>query len=75
MITDQAATVRAWIDQSSPPFYLLKAEVVQAEQVKATASGKAGLPMNRIMRIAVPTENSVCHRLLAAENKLVLEVP
>ena len=39
MITDQAATVRAWIDQSSPPFYLLKAEVVQAEQVKATACG------------------------------------
>ena len=39
VVTDKAATVRAWIDQSSPPLYLLKADVVQAEQVKATACG------------------------------------
>ena len=38
--TDKAATVRAWVDQSSPPLYLLKAEVAQAEQIKATACGK-----------------------------------
>jgi len=39
VITGRAATVRAWIDESSPPLYRLKAEVVQAEQVKATACG------------------------------------
>jgi len=37
---DKVATVRAWVDQSSPPLYLLKAEVAQAEQIKATACGK-----------------------------------
>ena len=40
VVTDKTATVRAWIDESSPPLYVLKAEVVQAEQVKATACGK-----------------------------------
>jgi uncharacterized protein (TIGR00369 family) len=34
------ATVRAWIDRSSPPLHVLKAEIVQGAQVKATACGK-----------------------------------
>jgi len=40
VITDKVARVRAWIDQSSPPLHLLKAELVQDNQVKATAAGK-----------------------------------
>jgi uncharacterized protein (TIGR00369 family) len=34
------ATVRAWIEESSPPLYILKAELAQEDQVKATADGK-----------------------------------
>lgn len=38
--TGKPATVRAWIERCSPPLYVLKAEVVQNGQTKATASGK-----------------------------------
>jgi acyl-coenzyme A thioesterase PaaI-like protein len=40
VVTNQVAIVRARIERSSPPLHLLKAEVVQGEQLKATASGK-----------------------------------
>jgi len=40
VVTGQAATVRAWITRSAPPLYVLKAEVLQAGRVKATATGK-----------------------------------
>ncbi len=40
VMINRAATVRAWIERSSPPLHVLKAEVVQGEQVKATATGK-----------------------------------
>lgn len=40
VIISQLATVRAWIERSSPPLHLLRAEVVQDEQLKATALGK-----------------------------------
>ena len=40
VIIDRLAAVRAWIERSSPPLHLLKAEVLQDEQLKATASGK-----------------------------------
>jgi hypothetical protein len=33
------ATVRAWIDETSPPLYHLNAELVQNGQVKATGRG------------------------------------
>lgn len=35
-----AATVRAWIERCSPPLHVLRAELVQDEQVKATGCGK-----------------------------------
>ena len=38
--TGKPATVRAHIERSSPPRHVLKAEVVQDDQVKATAEGK-----------------------------------
>ena len=38
--TDTTATVRAWIEGCSPPLHVLKAEVVQNGQIKATACGK-----------------------------------
>jgi len=40
VITNTPATVRAWVDRSTPPLHVLKAEVVQGEQVKATACGR-----------------------------------
>ena len=38
--TDATATVRAWIERCSPPLHVLKAEVVQNGQLKATGCGK-----------------------------------
>jgi uncharacterized protein (TIGR00369 family) len=38
--THKAATVRAWMDGGTPPLHVLKAEVVQDGQIKATACGK-----------------------------------
>jgi acyl-coenzyme A thioesterase PaaI-like protein len=38
--TGHKAIVRAWIDYSSPPLHVLKAELIQDEQVKANATGK-----------------------------------
>ena len=40
VVIGQIATVRAWVDRSSPPLHLLKAEILQNEQLKATALGK-----------------------------------
>ena len=40
VVTSHAATVRAWVERSSPPLHLLRAEVVQDQQLKATAHGK-----------------------------------
>ena len=40
VVTDTAATVRAWIDRSEPPLHVLKAQIVQDGQVKATSLGK-----------------------------------
>ena len=40
VVIGEPATVRAWIDRSRPRLHVLKAEVVQNEQVKATAVGK-----------------------------------
>ena len=34
------ATVRAWIHKSSPLLHILEAEIVQRDEVKATAVGK-----------------------------------
>ena len=38
--TGTAATVRAWIERRCRPLYVLKAELVQDGQIKATAGGK-----------------------------------
>ncbi len=38
--TDRLATLRAWIDRSCPPLFVLKAELRQDDQVMATAEGK-----------------------------------
>jgi acyl-coenzyme A thioesterase PaaI-like protein len=38
--TGQESHIRAWIEASSPPFHLLKAELIQDQQVKARATGK-----------------------------------
>ena len=38
--TDTAATVRAWVERCSRPLHVLKAELVQDGQLKATARGK-----------------------------------
>ena len=40
VVTDRPAIVRAWIDRSIPPFYVLQAELIQDEWVKAKATGK-----------------------------------
>ena len=40
VIVDRAANVRAWVERSSPPLHVLKAVVLQDEQLKATAVGK-----------------------------------
>jgi uncharacterized protein (TIGR00369 family) len=44
VVIGEPATVRAWIDRSRSRLHVLKAEVVQNQQVKATAVGKL---MNR----------------------------
>lgn len=38
--TGGAATVRAWIERCAPPLHVLRAELMQNGQVKATACGK-----------------------------------
>jgi len=38
--TGQGSLVRAWIEETSPPFHVLKAELIQEQQVKARATGK-----------------------------------
>jgi len=38
--TVKGALVRAWIEKFSSPFYQLKAELIQDQQVKAKATGK-----------------------------------
>ena len=38
--TGRTATVRAWIERCSPPLHVLSAQLVQDEQLKATACGK-----------------------------------
>lgn len=38
--TGRPATVRAWSEEASPPFHVLKAELIQDQQVKARATGK-----------------------------------
>ena len=40
VIISRLATVRAWVERSSPPLHLLRAELLQDEQLKATALGK-----------------------------------
>lgn len=40
VITNRTATVRAWIARPSPPNHVLKAQVIQGQQVKAWAIGK-----------------------------------
>ncbi len=40
LVVGVSAEVRAWVEQSTPPLHLLKAEIVQAAQVKSTARGK-----------------------------------
>jgi acyl-coenzyme A thioesterase PaaI-like protein len=37
---DHKATIRAWITRDESPLYILKAEVSQEGQIKATATGK-----------------------------------
>ena len=38
--TGRAATVRAWIERNASPLYVVKAELAQAGEVKATATAK-----------------------------------
>jgi len=40
VVTGRTATVHAWITRSASPLYLVKAEVLQDSQLKATATGK-----------------------------------
>ena len=40
VVTNTSATVRAAIEWSEPPLFVLKAEVLQNGQVKATSTGK-----------------------------------
>ena len=40
LVVGTSAVVRARVERSIPPLHLLKAEIVQAAQVKATACGK-----------------------------------
>ena len=40
VVVSQAATVRAWATRFAPPLYVVKGEVLQNGQVKATATGK-----------------------------------
>ena len=38
--TGASVNVRAWIERCTPPLHVLRAELVQDDQVKATAQGK-----------------------------------
>jgi acyl-coenzyme A thioesterase PaaI-like protein len=38
--TDCQANLRAWVDRSCPPLFVLKAELRQLDEIKATAEGK-----------------------------------
>ena len=40
VIAGQWATVRAWFSRITPPVYVLKAEIIQKDQLKTTAVGK-----------------------------------
>ncbi len=40
VVVNEPATVRAWVDRSSPPLYVLKSEIVQGGQLKAVGVGK-----------------------------------
>jgi acyl-coenzyme A thioesterase PaaI-like protein len=40
VVTQEPATVSARIERSSHPLYILEARIVQARQIKATATGK-----------------------------------
>jgi len=40
VVTGFTATVRAWIERSAPPRHVLRAEIVQDGQVKASAEGR-----------------------------------
>jgi len=40
VVTDQNATVRAWISYSTQPLYILQAEIVQNGRVKTIATGR-----------------------------------
>jgi uncharacterized protein (TIGR00369 family) len=40
VVIGEFATVRAWIDRSRSGLHVLKAEIVQNQQVRATATGK-----------------------------------
>ncbi len=40
VITNQRSQVRAWIERSISPYHVLRAELVQDEQIKARATGK-----------------------------------
>ena len=41
VIVNQEAVVRGWIERSSPPLRILRAEVLQGERCKVTAAGKS----------------------------------
>jgi len=40
VVADQAATVPAWITYGALPLYALKAQIVQNDQIKTTATGR-----------------------------------
>ena len=40
VVTDHVAVVHGWIERSAPPLYLTAAELLQDNQVKATATAK-----------------------------------
>ena len=40
VLTNHPAVVRGWIERSSPPLYLTRAELVQGGEVKVTATAK-----------------------------------
>ena len=44
VLAGKVATVRAWIERSSPRLYVLKGELLQEDVVKATAFGKFVAP-------------------------------
>jgi uncharacterized protein (TIGR00369 family) len=40
VVSGESATVRAWVERSSSPLHVLRAEIVQADKVRAAALGK-----------------------------------